>query len=288
MITNKLISPSNSMNISLIIPSFNRSSLLKRALLSVFEQTLLPDEIIVVDDGSTDNTANMLRDYFPQVTYLYQENSGVSSARNLGIKHSTGDWIALLDSDDTWIKNKLEQQVTKLKQAHEIKICHTEEIWIRNDIRVNAMNKHKKSGGWIFEQCLPLCAMSPSSIMIHRSIFDELGFFDESLPACEDYDLWLRISNCYPVLFIEQPLINKYGGHEDQLSHQHWGMDRFRIKALNKLLKHAELNEINRQAATKMLLKKARIFQKGAEKRGKLESVTYYQTLIDSYSTTAQ
>lgn len=276
------------MKISLIIPSYNRSHLLKRALQSVFEQSLLPDEVIVVDDGSTDDTAEMLRNLFPQVIYLHQDNAGVSSARNLGIQHSTGSWIALLDSDDTWLKDKLVMQVSSLKQSPEIKICHTEEIWIRNGTRVNAMNKHKKSGGWIFEQCLPLCAMSPSSIMIHHSIFDELGLFDESLPACEDYDLWLRISNAFPVLFLEQPLINKYGGHEDQLSHQHWGMDRFRIQALDKLLKQGQLSHKNKDLATKMLLKKARIFQKGAEKRGKLESVSHYQSLIDTYSTSQE
>jgi len=272
------------MKISLIIPSYNRSSYLKRALQSVLSQSHLPNEIIVVDDGSSDNTADMLRNEFPQVTYLYQENKGVSSARNLGIKHATGDWIAFLDSDDTWLSHKLEKQVSALHQSPELKICHTEEIWIRNGVRVNAMNKHKKSGGWIFKQCLPLCAMSPSSILIHRSIFERLGLFDESLVACEDYDLWLRISNQYPVLFIEQALINKYGGHEDQLSHQHWGMDRFRIQALDKLLKHSILSDENRCLAINMLLKKSRIFQKGAEKRGKIESAAHYQALIDLYS----
>jgi len=272
------------MQISLIIPSYNRSSSLNRALQSVLSQSHLPNEIIVVDDGSNDNTAEMLREEFPQVTYLYQTNKGVSSARNLGIQHSTGDWIALLDSDDTWLSHKLEKQVNALQQSPELKICHTEEIWIRNGVRVNAMNKHKKSGGWIFKQCLPLCAMSPSSILIHRSVFDKLGGFDESLVACEDYDLWLRISNQYPVMFMEQPLINKYGGHEDQLSQQHWGMDRFRIQALDKLLKHSALSDENRSLAINMLLKKSRIFQKGAEKRGKVESVAHYQALIDRYS----
>jgi len=272
------------MQISLIIPSYNRSNALKRALQSVLSQSLQPAEIIVVDDGSNDNTANMLHTNFPQVTYLYQSNQGVSSARNLGIKHSTGDWIALLDSDDTWLSDKLEKQVNALQKSPNIKVCHTEEIWIRNGVRVNAMNKHKKSGGWIFKQCLPLCSMSPSSIMIHRDIFDHLGLFDESLVACEDYDLWLRISNQYPVLFIEQPLINKYGGHADQLSQQHWGMDRFRIQALDKLLKHSILSDENRELAINMLLKKSRIFQKGAEKRGKVESVAHYQALIDHYS----
>jgi len=272
------------MQISLIIPSYNRSSSLNRALQSVLSQSHLPNEIIVVDDGSNDNTAEMLREEFPQVTYLYQSNKGVSSARNLGIQHSTGDWIAFLDSDDTWLSHKLEKQVSALQQSPELKICHTEEIWIRNGVRVNAMNKHKKSGGWIFKQCLPLCAMSPSSIMIHRDIFDHLGLFDENLVACEDYDLWLRISNQYPVLFLEQPLINKYGGHSDQLSQQHWGMDRFRIQALDKLLKHSIVSDENKHLAINMLLKKSRIFQKGAEKRGKIEATAHYQALIKHYS----
>ncbi len=102
-----------------------------------------------------------------------------------------------------------------------MRVCHTDEIWIRNGRRVNARKKHGKKGGWIFQHCLPLCAMSPSSIMIHRDVFTALGGFDERLPACEDYDLWLRITARYPVLFTRQPLIEKYGGHDDQLSRKY-------------------------------------------------------------------
>jgi glycosyltransferase involved in cell wall biosynthesis len=163
------------MKISLIIPTYNRCAPLKRALNSVLQQTLAPDEIIVVDDGSTDDTATMIKKDFPHVTYLWQENKGVSAARNKGIQHAKSEWLAFLDSDDTWLANKLTLQAQALAQAPTIKVCHTEEIWIRNGIRVNAMNKHKKTGGWIFKHCLPLCAMSPSSIMIHRSIFADIG-----------------------------------------------------------------------------------------------------------------
>ena len=154
---------------------------------------------------------------------------------------------------------------------------------LNNGIRVNAMHKHKKSGGWIFKQCLPLCAMSPSSMMIHRTVFDDVGLFDENLPACEDYDLWLRITAKYPVLFLEQPLIKKFGGHEDQLSHKYWGMDRFRIQALGKIITQPGLSIENKQDAIKMLVKKAKIFRNGALKRDKIESAQLYQQLIDRY-----
>ncbi len=272
------------MTVSLIIPTYNRCVSLKRALDSVQQQSILVDEIIVVDDGSTDATEAMLNTYFPSITYIKQDNKGVSAARNVGICQAKGEWIAFLDSDDTWLSHKLEAQLSALQQAPSLKICHTEEIWIRHGIRVNAMNKHKKTGGWIFKQCLPLCAMSPSSILIHRNVFNTIGLFDENLPACEDYDLWLRISAQYPVLFLEQPLIYKYGGHQDQLSHKYWGMDRFRIQALDKILQQGQLNEENDLAARLMLIKKARIFQKGALKRGKIESVNYYQSLINQYT----
>ena len=271
------------MQISLVIPTYNRCSTLKRALNSVLQQTMRPDEIIVVDDGSTDETANMLNREFPELTYIAQTNKGVSAARNRGIRQAQGNWITFLDSDDSWLTEKLTTQVYALRKSPEIKICHTEEVWIRNGLRVNAMNKHKKTGGWIFKHCLPLCAMSPSSIMIHRSVFDNVGLFDESLPACEDYDLWLRITAKYPVLFLEQPLINKYGGHSDQLSHKYWGMDRFRIQALEKIIAQPYLSSENKNAATKMLLKKARIFKNGALKRGKTESARSYQQLIDKH-----
>ncbi len=272
------------MQISLIIPTYNRCKTLPSALHSALQQTFAVDEIIVVDDGSNDETVNMLAAEFPQVQLIKQTNQGVSAARNRGIQQARGEWIAFLDSDDVWLKEKIALQMQALKKWPDIKICHTEEIWIRNGVRVNAMHKHKKTGGWIFKHCLPLCAMSPSSIMIHRSVFETIGVFDESFPACEDYDLWLRITARYPVLFIEQPLIYKYGGHEDQLSRKHWGMDRFRIRALENIIAQPDISTTYKIDATRMLIKKAKIFKNGALKRGNNESVLIYQQLIDRYS----
>ena len=151
--------------------------------------------------------------------FIQQSNAGVSSARNVGIKRASGDWIAFLDSDDEWLPEKLETQMNALYKNPEIKICHTNEIWIRNGTRVNPKKKHEKFGGWIFQKCLPLCCISPSSVIIHKSIFKEIGLFDDSLPACEDYDLWLRITARNPVLYIKDSLLRKYGGHKLSLIH---------------------------------------------------------------------
>ncbi|WP_370869876.1 glycosyltransferase family 2 protein [Methylobacter sp.] len=270
-------------NISVIIPSYNRRDLLKRTLLSVYSQTLLPAEVVVIDDGSTDDTGVMLRREFPQVRYFHQENLGVSAARNLGIQQATGDWLAFLDSDDEWLPEKLANQKAALATNPEYKVCHTEENWIRNGTQVDVPKKYAKTGGWIFTHCLPLCAISPSTVLIHRSVFTDIGLFDPQLPACEDYDLWLRIAANYPVLLIEHAQINKHGGHEDQLSMAFWGMDRFRISALQKIIASDQLSEQNQQAAITMLVKKAHIYLAGVTKRGKTDEINYYRQLIKRY-----
>jgi len=265
--------------ISVIIPSYNRAHTLPRALDSVLAQTRPADEIFIVDDGSTDNTEQLIKHNYPQVIYIKQANQGVSAARNAAIKAAKGEWLALLDSDDEWLPHKLATQLMLLEQQPDHKLIHSDEIWIRNGIRVNQMKKHAKGGGWIFESCLPLCAISPSAAMIHRHLFAEVGLFDENLPACEDYDLWLRITCRLPVLYCQEPLILKYGGHEDQLSQQHWGMDRFRIRALQNCLNNIQLSETDFAAARKMLVKKLRIMLKGAEKHGNHEIIKEFKPL---------
>ena len=245
--------------ISVIIPTYNRAHLLPRALDSILSQSCLPNEIIVVDDGSTDDTSVLMPSVYPEIVFIQQSNTGVSCTRNVGIKRASGDWIAFLDSDDEWFPEKLEVQMNALYKNPELKICHTNEIWIRNGTRVNPKKKHEKFGGWIFQKCLPLCCISPSSVIIHKSIFNEVGLFDDSLLVCEDYDLWLRITARNPVLYIEKPLLRKYGGHNDQLSRKYWGMDRFRIKSLEKIIYSKELSESDENAAKKMLTEKIHI-----------------------------
>ncbi len=271
------------MKISAIIPTLNRCEVLKRALNSIYAQTLPVDEVIVIDGGSTDGTETMIKQHFPHCHYSSKKNKGVSEARNIGIQQSRGEWIALLDSDDEWLPSKLAAQFSELEKHPECRLCHTEEIWVRNGVRVNQMKKHAKSGGMIFKKCLPLCAISPSATLLKRSLLDDVGLFDETMIVCEDYDLWLRICSQEPVAYVEEPQIIKYGGHEDQLSHQLWGMDRFRITALEKIINLGVLNDDDREAAIQTLIKKARIMANGAEKRGKLERATHYRALMQQY-----
>ncbi len=271
--------------ISVIIPSHNRAHTLPRALDSVLAQTRSAEEIIVIDDGSDDDTPDLLAQHYPQVRVIQQTNQGVSAARNRGIEQATGNWIALLDSDDEWHPNKLQCQLEALAAAPAHRLIHSDEIWLRNGEQIKQMQKHGKQGGWIFQHCLPMCVISPSTTMIHRSVFDDIGYFDEDLPACEDYDLWLRLTAREPVLYIDQALITKYGGHADQLSARFWGMDRFRIRALERLLSSDTLRHEDLEAARQVMLKKASIYLNGARKRGRTEIITEYEALLQRWQT---
>ena len=273
--------------VSVIIPTYNRAAFISECVQSVLTQTLPAREVIIVDDGSTDATYNILNDLgFNAIStpktvlrYIFQKNQGVSSARNLGIKEAKSEYIALLDSDDCWLKGKLDRQVIAFRDdIQNRRLCHTDEIWVRNGIRVNQHKKHKKSGGNVFQSCLKLCCISPSSTMLHRSVFEDFGFFDEDLPACEDYDFWLRYSSKEEVIFINEPLIIKKGGHSDQLSGVHWGMDRFRIYALEKILNEPDLKLDYRIAAIREIILKMEILINGSQKRKKK---VYAETLLE-------
>ena len=265
-------------HISVIIPTLNRCSTLPRALHSVLKQSVLPYEIIVVDNGSTDATAQIMRRHYSKIRFLSERKVGVSAARNLGIRASKGNWIALLDSDDEWLANKLERQIEELTNCPKsIRLVHTNEIWKKNNVFMSQMVKHKKTGGSIFKECLRMCCISPSSSMIRKDVFSDIGYFDEKLPACEDYDLWLRICAKEDVLFIDEDLIVKHGGHNDQLSRKYWAMDRFRVYALENLLETGELCLENQNASYKMLVKRLDVLIQGGENRGNKSLVDFYR-----------
>ncbi|MBF0226603.1 MAG: glycosyltransferase [Desulfobacterales bacterium] len=267
--------------VSVIIPTFNRAWAVKKAIDSVLAQDFKNFELIVVDDGSYDSTKEILKSYGDKIITITQDNTGVSSARNKGIKLSQSEFISFLDSDDIWLPQKLSEQIKFFDLNPEALICQTEEIWIRNGVRVNPKNKHKKLSGMIFEQSLELCLISPSSVMLKKSLLEEIGLFDESLPACEDYDLWLRVTCRYPVHLIEKDCLFKYGGHYDQLSRQPC-LDSYRIKAIEKILKSG-LSDEYYKAALYVLHKKCSIYSKGCLKHGNIEEAFYYQKISNNF-----
>ncbi len=262
--------------VSIIITTYNRRAFLEEALASVMSQDFTDREIIVVDDGSTDGSGEAVRGL--PVRYEWKENGGVSSARNRGIGLAQGDFFAFLDVDDLWKRNKLSVQMKAMAEqgAH---ICYTDEVWLKDGRRLNQGKRHRKYSGFIYERCLPLCIISPSSVVVARKVFDDVGLFDESLLVCEDYDMWLRICNRYPVLFIPRPLIVKRGGHPDQLSRSCEVMDRFRIKALMKMLESGVLDNDMRRATLEELGRKCSVVAKGAAKRGRADEAEYYSSL---------
>ena len=274
------------MNISVVIPSFNRKNTLSRSIDSVLKQTYKPSEIIVVDDGSTDGTRGFILSSYPNIKYFFQPKKGVSSARNKGILESSSEWIAFLDSDDEWMPQKLEKQKKQLEKHSGIFISHTNEIWIRNGVRVNQMKKHQKYGGYIFDKCLDICRMSPSSVLIHKRVISDIGVFDETLQVCEDYDLWLRITSKYSVLFEKELLIIKYGGHKDQLSKVKEGIEQFRIQSLEKILTTNYLTKDQFTTTKNMLIRKLSIYSIGLEKRNKFDELALVKKKILNWTIT--
>ena len=257
--------------ISVVIPAHNRSESALRAVNSVLRQTYTNLEVILVDDGSTDCTsADLSGLHDSRVVLLKQENQGVSSARNLGIERSAGDFIALLDSDDVWQKDKLQKQMDFMRKGG-WEIAQTGETWIRRGKRVNPKIRHAKRAGWIFAPSLELCLVSPSCVMFTRSCWEQVGPFDPGLPACEDYDLWLRCSLFYPVGLVPGELVYKYGGHSDQLSRKIIGLDLYRIYSLCKLLADFDLTREQNFLAFSELKSKLRVYIQGCVKRGKQE-----------------
>ena len=263
-------------DISVIIPTYNRYEFLQRALKSVYSQTHMPTEVIIIDDGSNDETSKIQK-LFPHAKYIYQKNGGVSSARNLGIKNATSSWITFLDSDDIWDKDKLQKQVDFHKNNPNIFMSYTGERWIRDNQEMKIPKKFKKYGGDVFERCLSHCIIAPSSAMINKKLLEKIGLFDEGLEVCEDYDLWLRIACENEIGLVDEKLIIKYAGHEDQLSFKHWGMDRFRVKSLEKLLiKNSNIMKLKSYIQNE-LTQKYNLLLKGAIKHDKIHEMKIYE-----------
>jgi len=268
--------------VSVIIPTLNRGWVLREAIESVLAQEYANVELIVVNDGSTDDTKDILAGY-EGITVLEQPNRGVSAARNSGVARSRGLLIAFLDSDDIWLPEKLSAQVDFFRKNPEALICQTQEIWLRNGRRVNSGKRHQKQSGMFFERSLELCLVSPSAVMMKKVFFEEMGRFDESLPACEDYDLWLRVNVHHPIYLIDRPLIVKRGGHQDQLS-ANPGLDKYRIQSIIKLIDSGGLTPEQASVAMQVMKRKCGIYAAGCRKRGRLDEAARYLEIMEAYT----
>ncbi len=274
--------------VSVVIPTYNRAGPLLEAVQSVVGQRFQDWELLVVDDGSTDSTERRLKDLRdPRIVYLRQEHAGVSKARNTGVAQARGTWLAFLDSDDLWHPRKLQRQLEALERESAYLLCHTDEIWIRNGRRVNPRKIHRKWCGWIYEGCLPLCIVSPSSILMHRVVLERHGNFDEEFPVCEDYELWLRLACQLPFLHLPEPLITKRGGHPDQLSRSRRGMDRYRVQALLKTWRDCPLTPRLRRLTARQIAQKSAILAKGCEKWNHPEEARLYRRLTADWTAAA-
>ena len=264
------------MKVSVIIPVYNRFTLLQKSIDSLLRQSLKPDEIIVVDDGSTLDIKEALLPYKNQIKLIQTKNLGVSSARNIGIKSAKNDWIALLDSDDEWREDKLQKQTSLHVSNPHLLFSHTGEKWIRDNKEIKYPKKLAKPQGWCFLDNTSTCKIAASSVMFHRSICDDIGYFDEKLKVCEDYDFWLRVSYSYEIGLIDEPLIIKKAGHT-QLSKEIFAIDRYHIYSLQKFLNSKYKEDVKR-----VIEKKCKILIKGAIKHKNREILEEYTKIMES------
>ena len=264
------------MDISVVIPTWNRAELITRAIESVLQQTYSVQELIVVDDGSTDDTAHIVRTLIEgnitNVSIVYQHivHSGMpGKTRNYGIQNARHKWIALLDSDDVWLPTKIEKQVACI-DAYNTLWCHTRERWIRNGKEISQKSQHHNRSGMVFEDALKKCMIGPSTVLLHSSLFDVYGLFREDLEIAEDYEMWLRICHKEPIGYVDEALIIKYAGHQGQLSAKYDFIEKFRIAGLQSLLEKQTFgnsDKLHTSMAIKELMYKQYIWEQGAKKR---------------------
>lgn len=269
--------------ISVIIPTYNRYSFLEQAIQSVFKQTFACNELLIIDDGSTDGSEILVRRLAEktsiQVRYIFQKNKGAAAARNHGIKKAQGDLLCFLDSDDRYMPEKLALQVQAMEE-HGLLVSHTLEKWLRRGQHLNQKHRHQPPDGDIFSACLPMCVVGMSTVMARRELFDKYGMFDENLPCCEDYDFWLRVSCREKFKLVPQPLTVKNGGRDDQLSVIHRvGMDKYRIQAIVNLLENTSLTKKQYELALYELQRKCEIYGNGCIKHGRKDEGQHYLQL---------
>jgi len=276
--------------VSVIIPVFNRYPLLQEAAASVLAQSHLDFELVIVDDGSEDETAELtggtdgfFRDV--RVKIIHVKHSGMPGlVRNIGAGAAQGSYLAFLDSDDLWEQDKLKLQAAFFQDNPDLRICHTRERWIRKGKEISQAGQKHRREGMIFQDALEKCIIGPSTVMMERSLFQETRGFREDLEIAEDYEYWLRITPFHEIGYIDLPLIEKRAGHGGQLSEKYGHIEYFRIQGLKDLVDRNYFPEEQQTSARQELARKCGIYAAGCEKRGKKEDAAEYSALQRKYS----
>ena len=268
--------------IAVIVPVFNRASLAERALRSVRKQSLAAAEFVVVDDGSSEAMdalrADVLSGGGRWITL--PENRGPAAARNAGVAETSSPWITFLDSDDEWASWKLERQLAWHQSHPDMRISQAQDQWFRKGEAILRPSHWQMQEGDLFAESVERCSITPSAVMLHRTIWDELGGFDERFRVCEDYELWLRLTREYPVGLVGgEPFVRRHGGRPDQLSSITPAMDRHRIAALLELLDSGSLSPSQQDHVLRGIKEKATILAAGAAKRGRPGRAAFYHEL---------
>jgi glycosyltransferase involved in cell wall biosynthesis len=223
--------------ISVVIPTYNSGAYVLDALVSALEQTYPHVEVIVVDDGSTDNTRQLLEPYRDRIAYVYQSNRGLSGARNAGISHASGDWIAFLDADDVWLPDKLQRQVDRLRDLPEAGLVHTDAAYLLG--RTGRLQARPTPTPPFEGDChLQLFGgnrIVVSSVIVRREWLERCGVFDESLRQAEDYDCWMRLAPHIAFAFVPETLV-LYRLHDSNMSKDRRTLRSFEARVLDKAL----------------------------------------------------
>lgn len=228
-------------DISVIIPTYNYARYLPATLDSVFRQTFTDLEVIVVDDGSTDNTKDILQPYIhdERIRYIYQENRGLSAARNTGIRSSQSPFITFLDSDDLFTPRKLEVLRQEFERHPEAGLVYGNHVlWTGQHLYRQPRFPHGQApSGWILPQLFTHPVMSVPAVLVRRECFDRAGFFDESLTAVEDWDMWMRIAVLYPMYYVND-VVTYVRVHANSMSTNLVNMSRNKLHVQKSVYRH--------------------------------------------------
>lgn len=291
--------------VSVIVPTFNKKEQVREALQSVLDQKFQDIEILIADDGSTDGTPlalfkelgaqpeaidvlakmgnNSIRPFTHAfqcggitVQYHYGINRGLSTARNRGIKSARGEYIAFLEPDDFWAPHHLSELISHLKRNREVKVCRVSERLIREGKSRAPKHPANRTTGWLFEASLDSSLMSISTVICHRSCFSICGCFDENMPACEEYDLWIRISSHFPIGFLDCNSVTRRTPRPAD-SIRAWNWDRFRVYALEKAFQSGHITPEQRYLVAQSIVLKCERLVEGFKRQKSDERSNFYE-----------